>query len=325
MGLTSTQSESWLINNPSPFFELWWAIITRVVSVSKNSVKPTRRPLIGQKTGNIGPSGPSLSVGYNLSGIQNIGERSMKHWERRIVAAAVTSLALSLSACGGGGSSSGGGGASGGQTSTVVVSSSNLAVKQTEGMSRVAQVIAEFIVRNAEAQMVEVVVSGGELGEDGRVFTTNNVGVVNIPLFGGAEYEFCVGDELLQNCITLFVAQDSVVILNANTLDVEGVFPAEDDEVVGDFAIVGQENKRLICHKGRMTLAVANQAVYDAHRAHGDRAGGCEISVSTDGQESDGGQPKVTVCHDGRDLSVPESTVEPHLGHGDTLGSCGVA
>lgn len=242
----------------------------------------------------------------------------MKNWRGKSIALAVVVFSVSLGACGGGGSSAGGGGASGGQTSTVVVSSAELAGGQTEGMSRVARVIAELLVRNAEAQVVEVTVSGGELGEDGRVFTTDNTGVVYVPLFGGTQYTFCV----LGSCVTVFVPDDSVVFFDANALQVTDVFAAEDDEVVGDFAITGQEHKRLICHKNRMTLGVASQAVYDAHRAHGDRAGACDISTSENDQDGNGGQPKVTVCHNGRDLQVPLSSEESHLNHGDTAGSC---
>jgi hypothetical protein len=33
---------------------------------------------------------------------------------------------------------------------------------------------------------------------------------------------------------------------------------------------------------------------------------------------------KVTVCHKGQTLEVPESALQAHLGHGDTLGPCSI-
>ena len=35
-----------------------------------------------------------------------------------------------------------------------------------------------------------------------------------------------------------------------------------------------------------------------------------------------GPKPKVTLCHDGETIEVPESAVPGHLSHGDTLGEC---
>jgi len=38
-----------------------------------------------------------------------------------------------------------------------------------------------------------------------------------------------------------------------------------------------------------------------------------------------GGAPKkVSVCHKGQTLELPEPAVQAHLGHGDTLGPCTV-
>jgi len=248
----------------------------------------------------------------------------MKNQERKFVAAAVTLFSLSLGACGGGGSSTGGGGGTGGPTSTVVVSSTNLADGPTEGMSRVARVLGELLVRSAEAVVTEVTVSGGELGEEGRVFTPNSDGDVYIPLLGDATYTFCVLDDGVETCTPFFVDEDSVVLYNADTGE-RTTYPAEDDVVVGDFTVSGQEHKRIICHKDRNTLQVASAAVYDAHKAHGDRAGSCDISTADSSEPSspgNGGQPKVTVCHEGKELSVPESAEASHLAHGDTAGGC---
>ena len=36
------------------------------------------------------------------------------------------------------------------------------------------------------------------------------------------------------------------------------------------------------------------------------------------------GQKKITICHKGQTLELPEPAVQAHLGHGDTLGPCTV-
>jgi hypothetical protein len=38
-----------------------------------------------------------------------------------------------------------------------------------------------------------------------------------------------------------------------------------------------------------------------------------------------GKKSKVLICHKGKDKKVPQSAVNGHLGHGDTLGSCSAA
>lgn len=259
----------------------------------------------------------------------------MRHRQSRMSAPAIAFITLTLAACGGGSSSGGSGSAGGGQTSTVVVNASALAQGEVDGMTRVAQLLGQLIVRDAEAVVTEVTVSGGELG-GGRVFTTNHAGVVNVPLFGGTRYTFCVAG----GCRTIFVPRDSVVMFDAETTRTQ-IFRAEDDEVIGDFAELGQTHKRIVCHKGRISISVAHQAVYDAHIAHGDRAGGCQISGSLDGDDpggfpppgnndSDGGAPGMeTICHatgnGGRTLTLPAPAARSHLGHGDSRGPCGTA
>jgi hypothetical protein len=37
------------------------------------------------------------------------------------------------------------------------------------------------------------------------------------------------------------------------------------------------------------------------------------------------GQPRVTICHNGRTITVSQAAVPTHLRHGDTVGACGVA
>lgn len=41
-----------------------------------------------------------------------------------------------------------------------------------------------------------------------------------------------------------------------------------------------------------------------------------------DGDTGNGGEDKVTICHNGQTLEVAESAVPGHLDHGDTLGPC---
>ena len=36
------------------------------------------------------------------------------------------------------------------------------------------------------------------------------------------------------------------------------------------------------------------------------------------------GQKKITICHKGQTLELPESAIQIHLNHGDTLGPCSV-
>ena len=36
------------------------------------------------------------------------------------------------------------------------------------------------------------------------------------------------------------------------------------------------------------------------------------------------GQKKITLCHKGQTLELPEPAVQAHLNHGDTLGPCSV-
>jgi hypothetical protein len=36
------------------------------------------------------------------------------------------------------------------------------------------------------------------------------------------------------------------------------------------------------------------------------------------------GHNKVTLCHKGQTLELPEPAVQAHLGHGDTLGPCSI-
>lgn len=249
----------------------------------------------------------------------------MKNWEQRTVAMVVALFTLSLAACGGGGSSSGGStGSTGGQSSTIVVSSSRLVMQEPEGMTLLAKTLTEMLVRNAIAEVFSVIIKGEEFGPNGRNFTSNAAGTVFIPVLGGW-YTLCFEGE--PTCREpIHVNPDTVLVFHADSEQVTR-YPAENEKVVGEFAVDGQENKRIVCHKGKRSIQVGNQAVYDAHKAHGDRGGGCGNSSSVNGHDDpappgNNGQSKVTVCHNGRTASVPESSLSGHLSHGDTKGSC---
>lgn len=266
---------------------------------------------------------------------------------QKLSAVAGIVLILALAGCGGGSSSSGisGGATSGGQTSTIIVSSSSLAHRQVEGLTLIAQAISDFLIRNAEAVIAQVTISGEEFGTEGRVFTPDSDGVVYIPVFGGS-YTICIEATNLppeSTCELVPVGMDSVVVVSQVEGGVPSVvpFPADADEVADAevFVVPGQEHKRMICHKGKKTIRVASQAVYNGHMKHNDTAGACpvanngqppvnddesvddDISEVSEDNGSDG-QGKVNVCHNGKTLSVSASSLGGHLGHGDSQGTC---
>lgn len=97
--------------------------------------------------------------------------------------------------------------------------------------------------------------------------------------------------------------------------------------------------KVTICHKGR-EITISSSA-FKAHLNHGDSEGSCDVidddgdvdddsdteePIDEDGPDDsiDNGNPqKVTICHKGRQITVSDSAVDPHLKHGDTIGKCG--
>jgi hypothetical protein len=99
------------------------------------------------------------------------------------------------------------------------------------------------------------------------------------------------------------------------------------------------QEKVTLCHNklnNPHTIMVGAPAV-DAHIAHGDTVGSCPEGAAVPGppgekpgqgvaQNGDGGsgngQPKVTLCHKGKTLTVAEPAVDAHLRHGDTLRAC---
>ena len=247
----------------------------------------------------------------------------MKNWERMLVALASALLTLSLTSCGGGGSSSGANNGSGGQSSTIVVSSASLAMRQIEGTTHLATLITELLIRSAEADVYNVTISGGEFGA-GKMYTTNDAGLVYIPVFGGA-YTICIeGGACFENIV---LGTDSVMLFNAES-GIYDTYNADDEEVVGEFAVQGQEYKRIACHKGRKSIRIAKQAVYNAHIAHYDTPGMCNGDGNGQQYPDNGGngQPKVTICHNPdknpKTIRVSGSALDAHLGHGDTEGAC---
>jgi hypothetical protein len=71
---------------------------------------------------------------------------------------------------------------------------------------------------------------------------------------------------------------------------------------------VGPPKKIIICHKGKNTISVSENAL-PAHLAHGDTLGPCPEDV--------------VICHkNGNTLTVSQNAVPAHLAHGDTLGPC---
>jgi hypothetical protein len=96
----------------------------------------------------------------------------------------------------------------------------------------------------------------------------------------------------------------------------------------------GAQDKVTLCHKGKNTIAVGKPA-QAAHERHGDTVGPCQTEEAapeppeeTPGaaQNGDGGggngQPKVTLCHKGKTLTVGAPAQAAHLRHGDTEGPC---
>lgn len=118
-----------------------------------------------------------------------------------------------------------------------------------------------------------------------------------------------------------------------------------------DMSIEDQlKNKVMICHKGKaITVSVA---ALPAHLGHGDAVGPCgedavpddtidgdmddlpdndivddAVNDTPDGDaEMDSDIPeinaKVTVCHNGKSLTISTSSLQDHLAHGDTEGAC---
>jgi hypothetical protein len=52
--------------------------------------------------------------------------------------------------------------------------------------------------------------------------------------------------------------------------------------------------------------------------------GGIAAILIAPRSEAGGAAKKVSICHKGQTLEVPEQAVEAHLGHGDTMGPCSI-
>jgi hypothetical protein len=128
------------------------------------------------------------------------------------------------------------------------------------------------------------------------------------------------GDEMTME------ANEAFVILDGTFIEFNILFEnVDEDDTQGD-----KPERVTICHKGR-TITISSSAL-NAHLNHGDVEGSCEdaeVDDPEDGEEDadteevdEFGQPKVTICHKGREISVAEPAVQAHLNHGDTLGAC---
>jgi hypothetical protein len=111
----------------------------------------------------------------------------------------------------------------------------------------------------------------------------------------------------------------------------EGGGQANDD---GGEARGGEAQEKVpLCHKDKKTITVGAPA-QAAHERHGDTVGPCQTegavpgpSGATTGPEAaknggGNGQPKVTLCHKGKTLTVGAPAQAAHLRHGDTEGPC---
>jgi hypothetical protein len=106
---------------------------------------------------------------------------------------------------------------------------------------------------------------------------------------------------------------------------------AKDDE--GEAKGSGGQEKVTLCHKGKNSITVGAPA-QAAHERHGDTVGPCQTegvvpgpSGATTGPVAaknggGNGQPKVTLCHKGKILTVGAPAHAAHLRHGDTEGPC---
>jgi hypothetical protein len=131
-------------------------------------------------------------------------------------------------------------------------------------------------------------------------------------------------------------------VTEVETTDVEGTYirrpegngKARVDEVEVNGG--GDQQKVTLCHKGKHTITVGTPAE-DAHLRHGDTPGVCPTAEAKPeppeekpgpgvGQNGVGGgsngQPKVTLCHKGKTLTVGAPAQAAHLRHGDTEGPC---
>ncbi len=95
-----------------------------------------------------------------------------------------------------------------------------------------------------------------------------------------------------------------------------------------DDATSNGKSKVTVCHKGR-SITISSSAL-QAHLNHGDVEGVCDgtgnddgtAGEPSDGTVSGGGESDVTICHKGRRIEIHESTVNAHLGHGDSFSPC---
>jgi len=244
---------------------------------------------------------------------------------------------LALTACGGGSSSGADSGSTTEKSSSIVVQlSPNLATNEDflqsqDSSTHFTAVVSDLLVRNALAQTagVKVYVDRVEVGQ------TDSFGNFAVAVLPGP-HTVCVDDPLdPAKCMDLNVAADEVVVVSGVDLDVNGILVAGaiTSESAFDNIVLFQDpdksHKTLVCHKGK-TISVGTPAALSGHKVHGDIPGECVgaeqvVNNDTDDGDSSAGN-KVTVCHrtgnGSRTITISESSLTAHLGHGDATGAC---
>lgn len=133
------------------------------------------------------------------------------------------------------------------------------------------------------------------------------------------------GDEITAGSlviITVCIGEDGTLTVTS-ILVISGVFPPPSDDEDG-------ADKVLVCHKPNGNnpheITIAEPAL-QAHLGHGDTEGSCDDG-NGDGNGDQGAAPapatgnRVTVCHKGREMTLPGPAAQAHQNHGDTVGSC---
>lgn len=123
-------------------------------------------------------------------------------------------------------------------------------------------------------------------------------------------------------------AKEAFEIQAGTAIQFDILFENADNEEDDDDSTDGN-SKVAVCHKGR-TITISASAL-KAHLNHGDVAGSCEGTDDDDGEDNEepglepddgNGQAMITICHKGRSITISESALNAHLGHGDAQGEC---
>ncbi|MDH3690808.1 MAG: hypothetical protein OEU36_15280 [Gammaproteobacteria bacterium] len=204
--------------------------------------------------------------------------------QSRAVWAVIIGAATVLSACGGGGSSSSG---AGGGSATVTGNVSQFSGGQAflmpadrpEGVSRIADLFVEFMIRSAWANMAGLEVSLG--GSEDLTDADGSFELTNVA--AGAQ-RLCVSNGVIELCATVSgvapnseITYEDVTCTETQCSIGKITVASMDDGISDDSSGSHAQKKVVICHKGK-NISVGAPAV-PAHQAHGDTIGAC---VSTD-------------------------------------------